>query len=37
MIRAGHGFALARLIAELEPGSAVDQDELKDRARITEV
>jgi regulatory protein len=37
MIRAGHSFALARLIAELEPGSPIDQDELKDRAGIAEV
>lgn len=37
MTRAGHGFALARVIAELEPGSQVDQDDLKDRAGITEV
>jgi regulatory protein len=28
MLRAGHGFALARAIVELEPGAAIDRDSL---------
>jgi regulatory protein len=32
MIRAGHGFALARAIVELPPGAAVDRDDLGERA-----
>jgi regulatory protein len=35
MIRAGHSFALARGIATLEPGAAIDFDELRDDAGIT--
>jgi regulatory protein len=34
MIRAGHGFALARAIASLEPGAMIDADELRHQARI---
>ena len=33
MIRAGHSFALARTIADLAPGSAFSEDELRERAR----
>ena len=32
MVRAGHGFALARAIVELAPGAEVDPDELRERA-----
>ena len=32
MVRAGHGFAIARAIAMLEPGAALDLGELNDRA-----
>jgi regulatory protein len=35
MIRAGHGFGLARLIASLPPGAPVDLDDLTDRASQT--
>ena len=34
MVRAGHGFALARAIALLEPGAEIDADDLRDRAGI---
>lgn len=34
MTRAGHSFALARVITGLAPGSKVDHDELRDRAGI---
>jgi len=37
MIRAGHGFALARAIADLAPGAAVDRDALGERARFTAI
>jgi len=33
MVRAGHGFPLARAILDLAPGADVDQDELAERAR----
>jgi regulatory protein len=36
MVRAGHGFGLARAIATLAPGDPVDLDELNERAGITE-
>jgi regulatory protein len=36
MVRAGHGFTLARIIAEFTPGAAVDPDDLKDRAGMFE-
>ena len=32
MIRAGHGFALARAILELAPGAEIDPDALRERA-----
>lgn len=32
MIRAGHGFALARAILELAPGTEIDPDALRERA-----
>ena len=35
MVRAGHGFALARAIVELEPGAEIDEEELRERARLT--
>lgn len=34
MVRAGHGFAVARAIADLPPGADVDHDELRERARL---
>jgi hypothetical protein len=34
MIRAGHGFALARAILALSPGSEVDEEELAERTRV---
>jgi regulatory protein len=34
MIRAGHGFALARAISALPPGAAIEIDELRDQARL---
>jgi regulatory protein len=37
MIRAGHRFALARAIAEMPPGSAIDEEELHERAGTTEL
>jgi len=36
MIRAGHGFALARAIASLPPGSDVDPDQLANSARLSD-
>lgn len=35
MIRAGHGFALARAIAQLEPGATVDPEALSEQAGVT--
>jgi regulatory protein len=35
MVRAGHGFALARAIVELGPGDAVDAEALAERAGLT--
>jgi regulatory protein len=35
MIRAGHGFALARAIATMIPGDEIDLDQLRERARLT--
>jgi regulatory protein len=35
MVRAGHGFALARAIVLLAPGADVDMDALSERARLT--
>jgi regulatory protein len=34
MVRAGHGFALARAIITLDPGAEIDRDELAERARF---
>jgi regulatory protein len=36
MIRAGHSFALARAIAAIPPGAAVDFSELRNRAGLSE-
>jgi len=33
MLRAGHGFALARMIAEMPPGAEADEEDLRDRLR----
>lgn len=33
MIRAGHGFELARIIVDAEPGSDMDPDELREKGR----
>lgn len=35
MIRAGHPFGLARAILAIEPGTAIDLDELAERAGLT--
>jgi len=35
MVRAGHSFGLARAILEMDPGAALDMDELAERARLT--
>ena len=35
MVRAGHGFDLARAIVDLAPGSEADFDQLQRRARLT--
>jgi regulatory protein len=35
MVRAGHSFALARLVASLAPGSEVDREELRDRSGMS--
>ena len=37
LVRAGHGFGLARAIAGLPPGSEIDRDSLRDRAERSEV
>ena len=34
MVRAGHPFGLARAIVGIEPGSAIDMEELADKARV---
>ena len=34
MVRAGHSFDLAKAVAGLAPGSAVDLDDLRERARL---
>jgi hypothetical protein len=34
MVRAGHGFALARAILALPPGQAIDPDDLTDVAGL---
>lgn len=36
MVRAGHSFSLARAIAGLRPGAEVDEDDLRERAGVTE-
>jgi len=36
MVRAGHGFALAKAIAALPPGGKIDIDQLRDRFRIVD-
>jgi regulatory protein len=35
MIRAGHGFDVARAIVDLKPGAPVDLEDLAERARLT--
>lgn len=35
MVRAGHAFGLARAIVEMEPGTAIDVDDLAERAGVT--
>ena len=35
MVRAGHGFALARAIAGLAPGAPIDPEALSDEAGLT--
>ena len=35
MVRAGHSFGVARAIVEMDPGAALDMDELAERARVT--
>jgi regulatory protein len=37
MVRAGHGFALARAIAMLPQGADIDVDQLRESARLTDV
>jgi regulatory protein len=36
MVRAGHGFALARAIAAMPGGTKIDLDELRESARLTD-
>jgi len=36
MVRAGHGFGLARAIIELRPGADIDADQLRDSVRVVE-
>lgn len=36
MVRAGHGFTLARAIASLAPGAEIDLDQLSDRTRFAD-
>jgi regulatory protein len=36
MVRAGHDFGLARALAALAPGAAIDRDSLRETARIVE-
>ena len=36
MVRAGHGFALSRVIASLSPGESIAEDELDEIARIAD-
>ena len=33
MVRAGHGFELARMVVNAEPGSELDLDELREKSR----
>jgi hypothetical protein len=33
MIRAGHGFELARAVVEAEPGTELDLDDLQEKSR----
>jgi hypothetical protein len=35
MLRAGHGFGLARAIIELPPGAEIDADQLRESVRLT--
>jgi regulatory protein len=37
MVRAGHNFALARLISGLVPGAPIDAEELRDRAGMSKL
>jgi regulatory protein len=36
MVRAGHGFAIARAIAALPPGAEIDDDQLSELVRVTD-
>jgi hypothetical protein len=36
MIRGGHGFGLARVIASMPPGADVDEDQLREFVRSTD-
>jgi regulatory protein len=36
MVRAGHGYPLARAISGLAPGAEIDEDELRSRAGLTD-
>ncbi len=33
MVRAGHGFELARAVVEAEPGTELDVDDLQEKSR----
>jgi regulatory protein len=33
MVRAGHGFELARAVVDAEPGSELDLDDLREKSR----
>jgi regulatory protein len=37
MVRAGHGFGLARAIAKLAPGAQIDLEGLQERSRVSEL
>lgn len=37
MVRAGHGFVIARAITALPPGAPVEPEELRDQARLTSI
>ncbi|HKP33671.1 MAG TPA: RecX family transcriptional regulator [Sphingomicrobium sp.] len=37
MVRAGHGFAIARVIASLPPGAEIDDDQLSELVQVIDV